>query len=91
MSNTVKVRTKYQVTIPEDVRKHIPLEIGSRVMVIARGDEIVIKPVIEVPRDQAWFWSKEWQEMEKKATEDEINGKTTIFEDEEEAIKWLKS
>ena len=79
MSNTVKVRTKFQVTIPEDVREKVPLEIGSRVMVIARGNEIVITPVVEIPREQAWFWEKEWQEMEKKATEDERTGKTTKF------------
>jgi antitoxin MazE len=91
MSDTVKVRTKYQVTIPEDVRKKVPLEIGSRVMVIARGNEIVITPVVEVPREQAWFWNKEWQEMEHKATEDEKAGKTKTFDNEEEALEWLKS
>jgi len=66
MSHTVKVRTKYQITIPEEVRKIIPLEVGTRVEVIARENEIIIKPVIEVPREQAWFWTEEWQEMEKK-------------------------
>ena len=91
MAHTVKVRTKYQVTIPEAVRKEIPIEVGSRVMVIARGNEIVIKPVIEIPREQAWFWEKEWQEKEKEATEDEKSGKTETFQDVEDAIKWLKS
>lgn len=91
MADTVKVRTKYQVTIPESVRKKIPIEIGSRVVVLARENEIVIRPVVEVPREQAWFWEKEWQEMEKEAAEDERTGKTETFEDMEDAIKWLKS
>jgi antitoxin MazE len=63
MGATVKVREKYQITIPEDVRAKIPLQVGERVEVIAEAGNIVIRPIIEVPRDQAWFWSKEWQEQ----------------------------
>ncbi|HEU4340694.1 MAG TPA: AbrB/MazE/SpoVT family DNA-binding domain-containing protein [Candidatus Binatia bacterium] len=62
MGATVKVREKFQVTIPEDVRAQVPLQVGERVEVEAREGEIIIRPVIEVPRGQAWFWSKEWQE-----------------------------
>ena len=87
---SVKIRTKFQVTIPTDVRKKIPLKVGDRVEVIARGSEIVIRPVIEVPRDQAWFWDSDWQELEKQATEDKNTGKTKSFTDVEKAIKWLK-
>jgi len=91
MKNTVKVRTKYQVTIPEAVRNKIPLEIGERVEVTSRGNEIIIKPMVEVPREQAWFYQKEWQELEKQATKDKKTGKTKSFDNPEEAIKWLKS
>ena len=31
MGATVKVREKYQITIPEDVRAKIPLQVGERV------------------------------------------------------------
>lgn len=91
MRETVKVNMKYQVTIPENVRKMIPLQAGDRVEVLARRNEIVIRPLVEVPRDQAWFWDKEWQEMERTATLDLKNGKTKSFEDVEEAIEWLNS
>lgn len=91
MNQTVKVRTKYQITIPEEVRKVIPLEVGSRVEVLARENEIVIKPVIEVPKEQAWFWTKEWQELERKATEDKEEGRIETFDNVEDAIRWLKS
>jgi AbrB family looped-hinge helix DNA binding protein len=36
MGTTVKVRDKYQVTIPEEVRGKIPLKVGERVEVTAR-------------------------------------------------------
>ncbi len=63
MGTTVKVREKFQVTIPEDVRDKIHLTVGERVEVLARGREIVIRPIVEIPRTQAWFWSKEWQDQ----------------------------
>jgi AbrB family looped-hinge helix DNA binding protein len=91
MAETVKVRMKYQVTIPEEVRKKIPLEIGTRVSVIARGDEIIIKPVVEVPREQAWFWDRQWLEKEKSAESDQKDGRTTRFATVDEALAWLKS
>ena len=85
MSTTVKVREKYQVTIPEDVRNKIPLRVGERVEVVARGNEIIIRPVVEVPRDQAWFWSPEWQEQIAQSRKDLEKGKVKIFKSVKEA------
>lgn len=85
MVTTVKVREKFQVTIPEDVRNKIPLEVGERVQVIARGGEIVIRPVIEVPRGQAWFWNSEWQEQIAQSMEDVKAGRTKVFKSVKEA------
>ena len=76
MGTTVKVREKYQVTIPEDVRNKIPLKVGERVEVDAREGEIVIRPVLEVPRGQTWFWSEEWQEQVAQSMKDIEKGKT---------------
>ena len=36
MAATVKVREKFQVTIPENVRSQVPLQVGERVEVEAR-------------------------------------------------------
>lgn len=87
MGTTVKVREKYQVTIPEDVRGKIPLKVGERVQVIVRGGEIVIRPVTEIPRGQAWFWSKEWQEKIAKSIKDIERGKVKVFKSVKEARK----
>lgn len=87
MGTTVKVREKYQVTIPEDVRGKIPLKVGERVEVVARGGEIVIRPVVEIPRDQAWFWSKEWQEQIAQSMKDLETGKIKVFKSVKEARK----
>lgn len=87
MPTSVKVREKYQVTIPEDVRKKVPLKIGDRVEVVSRGNEIVIRPIIEVPRAQAWFWSKEWQEQVSQSVQDLEKKKVKVFKSVKEARK----
>ncbi len=79
MSSTVKIREKYQVTIPENVREKVPLKIGERVEVVVRDGEIVIRPVVEVPRTQAWFWEKEWQKKVSDSIEDMKAGKFKVF------------
>lgn len=85
MGTTVKVREKYQVTIPEQIREKIPLKVGERVEVVAHGREIVIRPIIEVPRDQDWFWTKEWQEQIARSRKDLEKGKVKVFKSVKEA------
>jgi len=87
MGTTVKVRDKYQVTIPEEVRGKIPLKVGERVEVTARGREIVIRPIIEIPRDQAWFWNKDWQDQIAQSRKDLEKGKTKVFKSVKESRK----
>ena len=89
MATTVKVREKYQVTIPEDVRETIPLKVGERVEVDVREGEIVIRPVLEVPRGQAWFWSQEWQEQIAQSMKDIEKGKVKVSKSVKEAKKQL--
>jgi AbrB family looped-hinge helix DNA binding protein len=87
MGATVKVREKYQVTIPEEVRGKIPLKVGERVEVTARGSEIVIRPIVEIPREQAWFWSKQWQDQVSQSLKDLKKGKIKVFKSVKEARK----
>jgi AbrB family looped-hinge helix DNA binding protein len=89
MGTTVKVREKFQVTIPEDVRAQVPLQVGERVEVEAREGEIIIRPVIEVPRGQAWFWSKEWQERIARSRKDIKEGNVKVFKSVKKARKQL--
>lgn len=89
MGTTVKVREKFQVTIPEDVRAKIPLKVGERVQVEAQDDVIIIRPIIEIPRNQAWFWTKEWQEQVARSRKEVEKGKIKVFKSVKEARKHL--
>ncbi len=77
MGTTVKVRSKHSVTIPAEVRRQVRLEIGDRVEVSAENDRIIIRPMIEIPREQSWYWTKEWQAKKREADEDIAAGRLT--------------
>ena len=85
MGATVKVREKFQITIPQRVRGTVPLKVGERVEVSARGREIVIRPIAEVPRHQAWAWTKEWQDQVAQSLRDLEQGKVRVFRSVKEA------
>jgi hypothetical protein len=48
-------------------------------------------PPKDVPEDQAWFWTEEWQAMEREADEDVKAGRYKRFESVDELIADLNS
>lgn len=74
-----QLREKSQVTIPKEIIKKLNLKIGDSIDIDVEDNKIVIKPVVIVPKDQAWFWSREWQQDEKQVDKDITNGNTKKF------------
>ncbi|MGE4556532.1 MAG: AbrB/MazE/SpoVT family DNA-binding domain-containing protein [Desulfovibrionaceae bacterium] len=72
----VTIRRKHQLTIPGDIRKKLHLAEGDQVEVREEGGNIIMTPVRAVPRDQAWYWTPEWQAKEREADEDIAAGRT---------------
>jgi virulence-associated protein VagC len=64
---------------------------GAQVEVIERGGEIVLRPHVAVPTDQAWFWSERWQQREMEADEAIRTGRVTAVEGVEEMLVELES
>lgn len=87
----VKVKSKYQIVIPDEVRKKLHVEIGDTLEIEEKGGVFVARPVVVVDKSQAYFWAEEWQEGEKEAEEAKKKGKFKEFDKAAEAIKWLKS
>lgn len=52
----VKVKEKYQVTIPAEIRKVLNLEVGDYLEVEAQGTAIILKQkaVIDRGKEEAW-------------------------------------
>jgi len=87
----VKVKNKYQIVIPEDVRKKLKVEIGDTLEIEEKNGVLIAKPVMVIEKSQAYFWTDEWQEGEKEAEEAKKKGKFEDFQKAAEAIKWLRS
>jgi antitoxin MazE len=84
-----KIQRSFQVTIPASVRKQAHIKVGDIVDFEVTPDGILIKPQETIDRSQAWFWSKEWQEEEKKVQEDIKKGRVKSFKDVDELFKEL--
>lgn len=73
----MKISSKRQVAIPKDVMEALKLEPGDEVEFRVKDETAVLVPIktIKVPRDQAWFWTSEWQQKEKQADNDLASGR----------------
>lgn len=86
-----RISPKHQITIPKEVFDALHLEKGDFLDVKVKGDKIILMPKKLIPKEQAWFWTKEWQEMEKEADEAIKAGRVKGFDNVEELIKDLNS
>ena len=89
MSTVTKIQRNYQVTIPADIRKKMRLHVGDLVDFEITGEGILIKPQETIDRSQVWFWSKQWQEEEKKVQKDIVKGKVKVAGSIDEFIEEL--
>lgn len=71
----VRVGPKHQITIPKGIFKKLSLEVGDVLEAKQKGEVIYLVPQKLIPKGQAWFWTKEWQEREREAEEDIKRGK----------------
>lgn len=87
----VKIGPKHQITIPKEVFDSLKLKVGDFVDTLIKDNAIVLVPQKLVPRDQEWFWTKEWQEKEREADEaiekGEVSGPFTKASDTLKALK----
>ena len=88
----VTVQSRGLIAIPTSIRRHFGLDQpGAQVEVIERENEIVLRPHIAVPSDQAWFWTERWQQMEREADEDIVAGRVVVSEGIDEFLAELDS
>ncbi|MBI4531884.1 MAG: AbrB/MazE/SpoVT family DNA-binding domain-containing protein [Candidatus Latescibacteria bacterium] len=64
-----KIGPKHQVTIPKEVFERLHLEVGEYLDVEVKEDRILMVPKKLIPKDQAWFYTPEWQAKEREADE----------------------
>ena len=64
-----KIGPKHQVTIPKAVFERLKLDVGDYLDVEVKGTTITMVPKKLIPKDQAWFYTPEWQRKEQEADE----------------------
>lgn len=87
----VKVKSKFQIVIPDEVRKKLHLEIGDALEIEEKGGVLIARPVMVIDKSQSYFWTEDWQKGEMEAEEAKKKGKFREFEKADEAVKWLRS
>jgi len=87
----VRISSKRQISIPKRVMEALDLKPGDEVELEVKGTTARLIPIktIRVPRDQAWFWTPEWQAREREADQDLSAGRYRDFESLEEFMKEL--
>lgn len=88
----VTVQARGTIALPAGVRKRHRLdEPGAQVEVVEREDGVIeLHPNLPVPASQAWFWTEEWQQLEREADEDIARGDVTEFASGEDLMEHLR-
>ena len=89
----MRISSKRQISIPKHIMTAMNLEPGDEIDIRVENGAAYLIPIatIKIPRDQAWFWTKEWQEKEREADVDITEGKVRDFESLEALMKDLHS
>jgi bifunctional DNA-binding transcriptional regulator/antitoxin component of YhaV-PrlF toxin-antitoxin module len=87
----VAVQARGTVALPADLRRRMHLdEPGAQVQIIEGEDgRIELRAVLPVAADQAWFWTEQWQAMEREAEADIAAGRLTVSEGPDEMFARL--
>ena len=89
MTTYSKVTRHGQITLPAAVRKKLGIAEGDLIEVMVEGDRAMLLPKKLIDKSQAYFWTKEWQQAEREASEDIKAGRVKTFDTAEELIKDL--
>jgi len=85
----VELKQKSQVTIPAELLKKMNLKTGDKLDIEEREGRLVITPVVIIPRDQLWYYSKEWQKGELEAEQQISEGKVKLAKGKDEFLEGL--
>src|SRR5207302_584746 len=78
-----------QITLPAAVRKVLGIEQGDLIEIEVRDGQATLRPTKLIDKDQAYYWTEEWQKAEREADEDIASGRVLTFNSTEELIDEL--
>jgi len=82
-----KVTRNFQITVPAAIREALHVKVGSFIDFVVEKGRVILKPKTFIDEDQAWFWTKEWQEGEREVDEAKKKGQVLSFKNVDEMRK----
>ena len=89
--NTARLNRNGQVSIPASIRRALGLKEGDELGFELEGNAVRVSPVVSIPKDQLWFYTREIQKKIQKARKEIDQGKTRSFSDPDDLVRWLKN
>ncbi|MGH9779253.1 MAG: AbrB/MazE/SpoVT family DNA-binding domain-containing protein [Candidatus Acidiferrales bacterium] len=86
----IRIRGKRQITLPSEATKALGVAEGDELEARILADRIELIPMVAVPKDQAWFWTPEWQAKERAAEADLAAGNYREFANARQLVAGLK-
>ncbi len=89
----LQLQSRGVLNLPADLRRRHGLDTpGAHVELVEREDGVIeLRPRVSVPADQAWFWTKRWQRMEREVDEEIERGELITYDSAEEFVRYLDS
>ncbi|SDL31561.1 AbrB/MazE/SpoVT family DNA-binding domain-containing protein [Lacicoccus qingdaonensis] len=85
----VRFKKKSQVTVPSKIVEALDLQEGDDLQCRLEDGKIVLVPTISIPKDQAWFWSEQWQKEEREVEQQIKDGDISDAKSLEDTLRDL--
>ena len=84
-----KLGRNYQVALPREIVSRLRLQANDYIDITVKDNKIVLDPQVMVPKDQAYFYTPEWQKEEAEAGENLKKGRVTKTKNLKQLFKKL--
>ena len=84
-----KIGQNFQIALPKEIIQSLHLNINDYMDINILDNKIILEPQVMVPKDQAYFYTPEWQKDETDAGEDIKKGNVTKTKNLKELFKQL--
>ena len=72
-----KLGQNYQIALPKEIIKALRVHVNDYFDITVKNNKVVLEPQVVIPKDQAYFYTSEWQKEEAEASEDIKKGRVT--------------
>lgn len=84
-----KIGRNYQIAVPRELVRVLRLHVNDYVDIRVKENKLILEPQVLLPKDQAYFYTPEWQKEEKEARRDIEKGRVTKTKNLKQLFKEL--